>query len=90
MLKCVRAGDADAMAAYFDDWKPKPERANLKCYEAFSGGTGMPGGLGSGTGETRAWIMAAALADRPGHIVDYVPVFSSPCGMGFAYWDMTS
>ena len=26
--------------------------------------------------------------DRPGVVVDYVPVFASPCGMGFAYWEM--
>ena len=46
------------------------------------------GGVGGGTGETRNWIMAQAIADRPGVVVDYVPVFASPCGMGFAYWEM--
>jgi len=86
ILGYVRAGDADGMATYFDTWKP---RQNLKCYEAFSGGTGMAGGIGSGTGETRTWIMAAGVADRPGMVVDYVPVYASPCGMGFAYWEMT-
>jgi hypothetical protein len=32
--------------------------------------------------------MAAAIADRPGVVVGYVPVYASPCGMGFAHWDM--
>jgi hypothetical protein len=31
--------------------------------------------------------MAAAIAGRPGVVVDYVPVYASPCGMAFAYWD---
>ena len=46
-------------------------------------------GIGSGTGETRNWVVAAGAADgKPGVVLDYVPVFSSPCGMGFAYWDL--
>jgi hypothetical protein len=45
-------------------------------------------GLGSGTGEIRNWLIAAAVAgESPATIVDYVPVYASPCGMGFAYWD---
>ncbi|NIO08847.1 MAG: hypothetical protein GTO40_12850 [Deltaproteobacteria bacterium] len=47
------------------------------------------GGKGSGTGETRNWIAAAGVADgTPGKVVDYVPVYASPCGMGFAYWKL--
>lgn len=88
ILDRVQRGDADDMAHYFDTWKPKPEMAHLRCYAAFSGGTGMRGGVGGGSGEVRNWIMAAAVADRPGNVVDYVPVYASPCGMGFAYWDM--
>ena len=53
------------------------------------GGTGMYTGIGSGTGETRNWVAAAGVADgKAGVVLDYVPVFASPCGMGFAYWDM--
>jgi hypothetical protein len=88
ILKCLRAGDAEGMAHYFDTWKPAAEFAQRRCYASFSGGTGMQGGVGNGAGETRNWIMAAAVADRPGVVVDYVPVYASPCGMGFAYWDM--
>jgi hypothetical protein len=56
-----------------------------------TGGTNVPGGIGSGTGETRNWIIAAAVADgQPGTVVDYVPVHASPCGMGFAYWEPTT
>jgi hypothetical protein len=88
ILDGLQAGDADRMADYFDRWRPLPGRAHLRCYESFSGGTGSNGGIGSGAGETRNWIMAAAVAGRAGVLVDYVPVYASPCGMAFAYWDL--
>jgi 3-O-methylgallate 3,4-dioxygenase len=88
ILSRLKDGDADAMATYFDAWTPKPELKNLRCFEQFSGGTGMPGGVGGGSGETRNWIMAAAVADRPGRVIDYIPVYASPCGVGFAHWKM--
>ena len=48
----------------------------------------MYNGIGSGTGETRNWVVASAVVDGvPGTVVDYVPVYSSPCAMGFAYWE---
>lgn len=87
ILDGIKSGDADGLAAYFDAWRPHADRASLRCYESFSGGTGMRGGIGSGAGETRTWIMAAAIAGRPGVVVDYVPVYASPCGMAFAYWN---
>jgi Catalytic LigB subunit of aromatic ring-opening dioxygenase len=87
ILDGLAKGEADHMADYFDRWRPRPELEHLRCYETFSGGTRMTGGIGSGAGETRNWIMAAAIADRPGVVVDYVPVYASPCGMAFAYWD---
>lgn len=90
ILRLLSLGDADAMANYFDRWQPAESHRHLRCYDSFSGDTGMSGGIGSGVGETRNWIMAAAVADRPGTVVDYVPVYASPCGMGFAYWDMQS
>jgi hypothetical protein len=89
ILERLCAGDADGMAEYFDTWAPKPEVRNLKCFSRFDGGTGMAGGIGSGTGEVRNWIMAAAVADRPGTLVDYIPVYASPCGIGFAYWKLS-
>ena len=87
ILDGLRKGEPDRMADYFDRWRPPAARAQLRCYASFSGDTGSAGGIGSGAGETRNWIMAAAVADRPGVVVDYVPVYASPCGMGFAYWD---
>jgi hypothetical protein len=48
----------------------------------------MHSGIGSGTGETRTWIMAAAVANGCATIVDHVPINASPCGAAFAHWDM--
>ena len=88
VLEGITSGDVDRLARYFDAWRPSPQKAQLRCYGDFDGGTGMAGGIGSGAGETRNWIMAAAVADRPGVIVDYIPVQASPCGMAFAYWPL--
>lgn len=88
ILKRLEVGSADAMASYFDGWTPRPEMKNLRCFEQFSGGTGMTSGVGGGSGETRNWIMAAAVADRPGTVIDYIPVHASPCGIGYAHWNM--
>jgi hypothetical protein len=86
-LEAVRTGNARAMAEHVDRARPAvpTDPAELK---RLTGGTNVPGGIGSGTGETRNWIIAAAVADgQPGTVVDYVPVYASPCGMGFAYWE---
>ena len=46
-------------------------------------------GHGSGTGEVRNWIAAAAVVDgAPGTVVDYVEINASPVGAAFAYWDL--
>src|SRR5690606_33135481 len=42
--------------------------------------------LRSGTGEIRAWITVAAAMNRPGTIIDYMPVHSTFTGVGFASW----
>ena len=46
--------------------------------------------LVAGTSEIRNWIVTAAAADRPATVVEYVPLYRIPtgvgCGMGFAYW----
>jgi 3-O-methylgallate 3,4-dioxygenase len=47
--------------------------------------------LTAGTSEIRNWIVTAAAADRPATVVEYIPLYRTPtgvgCGMGFAYWD---
>ena len=65
------------------------ETANLVTYSDLWQVLGIFAGIGSGTGESRNWVAAAGVADgKSGVVIDYVPVFASPCGMGFAYWDV--
>jgi len=93
ILDGVRAGDANQMAKVLDEtpWDhPLTAPPNMPPHlvDMVLGVTGMSGGLASGSGETRNWIAAAAVADgMQGTVVDYVPVYASPCGMAFAYWD---
>jgi aromatic ring-opening dioxygenase catalytic subunit (LigB family) len=86
-LDAVKSGDAKAFADHFDRYVETPID-EYKNDTWVDGGTGMYNGIGSGTGETRNWIAAAAVADgTPGTVIDYVPLYSSPCGVGFAYWE---
>ncbi len=39
-----------------------------------------------GTGETRAWIVAAAACQWTGKVVEYIPAHHAKTGLGFAYW----
>lgn len=40
-----------------------------------------------GTGEIRAWIVAAgAMGSHPAEVVNYLPVHHAVTGLGFAYW----
>lgn len=87
ILEGVRTGDASAMAAYFDGRRPVLDPNDENALSRASGGTQMLLGLGGGSGETRNWIITAAICDGlPGTVVDYVPVYASPVGLAFAYW----
>lgn len=42
--------------------------------------------LRGGTGELRAWIVAAGACQRPGVVLDYIPAHHTKTGLGFCYW----
>ena len=89
VIDAVRSGDAAAMAQAFDGFAPSFDPDDAETVERLSAGTGMVLGFGSGTGETRNWIAAAATVDgMPGHVVDYIEINASPVGAGFAYWNL--
>lgn len=89
ILAGVKSGDARKMAEYFDTLQlPNYDPADPASVKLVSGGTGMVLGLGGGSGETRNWIIAGAVADgKPGTVVDYIPIYASPIGAGWAYWE---
>jgi len=99
LLAHMCSGNIRAMARHFDDYKvpagdasqmPAPRGARNEALRAAgfeSTGLPLPAGPQGGTRETCCWIAAAAVADgRPATLVDYVPVYASPIGLGFAFW----
>jgi hypothetical protein len=89
MLRHMAAGDARSMAEHFDAYKVPPGDRSQDLGTRGRGVTGMPTASGpqGGTRETCNWIAAAAVAEgKPATIVDYVPLYASPIGAGFAYW----
>jgi len=89
-LKYMAAGDIRAMAEHFDTYQIPNGDSSQAIGPKGRGSTGMPGfgGPQGGTRETCNWIAAAAVADgSTATVVDYVPVYSSPVGAAFAYWD---
>jgi catalytic LigB subunit of aromatic ring-opening dioxygenase len=91
ILKALTAGDALGMARYFDDYTVPAGDASQEIAAPGPGATGLPdaGGPRGGTRETCNWIAAAAVADgTPATLVDYVPIYASPIGAGFAYSPM--
>ena len=89
ILRHMQAGDARGMADYFDAYKvPAGDRSQVIATRG-RGVTGMPsaGGPQNGTREICNWIAATAVSEgHPVTLVDYVPIYSSPIGAGFAYW----
>jgi hypothetical protein len=89
IVQAMTAGDAKGMARYFDEYKVLAGDASQPLAARGPGATGLPDTVGprGGTRETCNWIAAAAVAGgRPATLVDYVPIYASPIGAGFAYW----
>ncbi len=91
MLAYMQDGDIRGMAQYFDGYEIPKEDLSQPLKERGKDATGMPrvsGGPQGGSRETCNWVAAAAVVEgRPPTIIDYVPVYASPIGTGFAYWD---
>ena len=46
--------------------------------------------LRSGIREIRAWISLAAAMDRPGEVMDYMPIHACYAGISFVKWSVES
>jgi hypothetical protein len=88
-LDFMAKGDVEGMARYFDGYNIPSDDLSQAVPPKGKASTGMPvlGGPQGGTRETANWIAAAAAAGKPATVVDYVPVYASPIGCGFAFWD---
>jgi hypothetical protein len=91
LLTFLAAGDARAMAEHFDAYAiPEGDRSQPVGERARTA-TGLPASPGpqGGTRETCNWIATAGAVDGTrATVVDYVPVYASPCGEAFAYWEV--
>jgi hypothetical protein len=90
ILDYLRKGDAKGMAKFFDAYEIAGSDSSQDVRQRTASATGMPGfgGPQGGTRETCNWIAAAAVAEGcPATVEDYVPVYASPIGAGFAYWE---
>ena len=79
------------IAKMFDEYKIPSDDKSQYVGERSRSATGMPGfgGPQGGTREICNWIAAAGVVDgKAGTVVDYVPVYSSPVGAGFVYYDV--
>ena len=90
-LAYLEKGDIKGMAQHFDSYHVADDDPSQFYGQRDRRTTGMPGlgGPKAGTRETCNWIAAAAVADgKTSTIVDYVPVYASPVGIGFAYTNL--
>lgn len=90
LLDLLKVGNARGMAEFFDNYEvPEDDASQLQYLSGRSRNvTGLPsfGGPQGGTRESCSWIATAGVVEgRPSEIIDYVPVYSSPIGLGFAY-----
>jgi aromatic ring-opening dioxygenase catalytic subunit (LigB family) len=88
MLAAFCAGAPSQMAETFDAYSPlsDDQSQTTRPHNLPTSGMATLGGPQGGTRETCNWIAAAATADgTPGELVDYVPVYASPVGLGFAH-----
>jgi hypothetical protein len=91
LLTFMAAGDARGMAEHFDAYTIPPGDLSQPVGERARTATGLPASVGpqGGTRETCNWIATAGAVDGSrATVVDYVPVYSSPCGEAFAYWQV--
>jgi len=88
LLDALRDGKPARMAELFDAYGPDPSDVSQTGLPRGQRHTGMAtlGGPQGGTREACNWIAATATVDgRGATVVDYVPVYASPVGLGFAY-----
>src|SRR5262245_37746007 len=82
-------GHARKLDEYFDSIPWPYSSAPPEIARKLINGIGISVGIGSGIGESRNWIVAAAVADgTKAEVLDYVPIYASPTGAAFAHWEL--
>jgi hypothetical protein len=87
-IRYLEDGDVRGAAEFFDTYRVPSGDASQDVTSKWSLSTGMPsaGGPQLGTREFCNWVASNAMVDgQHAELIDYVPVYASPCGMGFTY-----
>lgn len=87
MLELLSEGRGADMAKFFDEYVAPADDLSQREDGPSHGRTGLPGAPGpqGGTREWCNWLAAVGATEgRPVQILDYVPVYASPVGIGFA------
>jgi len=88
-LQYLADGDPRGAAEYFDRYEVPTGDLSQPKRDRNRTSTGLPNACGpqGGTREFCNWIAAAATVEgKKAKILDYIPVYSSPVGAGFAYY----
>ena len=91
LLGFLEKGEIASAAQFFDSYQIPDGDESQPLGQRTATSTGLPESPGpqGGTREYCNWIAAAAVADgSPWTVVDYVPIYSSPVGAGFAYCNL--
>jgi len=78
------------MAEYFDGYEIPDGDGSQPVGERGRTATGLPASSGpqGGTREICNWIATGGVVDgSSATVVDYIPVYASPVGAAFAYWE---
>jgi Catalytic LigB subunit of aromatic ring-opening dioxygenase len=90
-LAFLAKGDIKGWAQRFDTYTPPADDPSQDHTTIRRSITGLPtpGGPQGGTRETCNWIAAAAAIDgTPSEVLDYIPIYSSPVGVSFAWAEL--
>lgn len=90
-LRFLEEGKPLSAAQYFDSYKPPLGDRSQETGPRGAVSTGLPATCGpqGGTREFCNWVAAAAtVPDKRWRIIDYIPIYSSPVGAGFAYCEL--
>ena len=88
-LKFLEAGDLASWVELFDGYRVAPDDPSQDTTVVRRGVTGLPSPTGpqGGSRETLCWIAAAGVIEgEQATVLDYIPIYASPVGNAFAYW----
>jgi Catalytic LigB subunit of aromatic ring-opening dioxygenase len=88
-MRLLSEGDVEGWIELFDGYRPDDDDPSQDWKVPRRGVTGLPtpSGPQGGSRETLCWIAAAAVIEgERSEVLDYIPIYASPVGNAFAFW----